>query len=68
MCVPKDITSLERIKRTDLERQRRIVGSLIIYSILVYITGALLLYFYIKPKLWLDRFLYCLPLIVFPLL
>jgi len=65
---PKDITSLERSKRTDIESQRRIVGSLIVYSVLVYISGAILLYFYFKPTLWLDRFLYCLPLIVFPLL
>ena len=64
----QDITSLERTKRTDVESQRRIVGSLIIYSILIYIGGVLLLYFYFKPTLWRDRFLYSLPLIVFPLL
>lgn len=66
--VSQDITSLERTKRTDVESQRRIVGSLIIYSILIYIGGVLLLYFYFKPTLWRDRFLYSLPLIVFPLL
>ena len=64
----QDITSLERLKRSDVERQRRIVGSLIVYSVLIYISGALLLYFYFMPTLWFDRFLYCLPLIVFPLL
>jgi len=64
----KDITSLERSKRTDVESQRRVVGSLIVYSVLIYIGGAVLLYFYFMPTLWLDRLLYCLPLIIFPLL
>ena len=60
--------SLERSKRTDVERQRRVVGSLIIYSVVIYITGAVLLYFYFMPALWLHRLFYCLPLIVFPLM
>jgi len=68
MFVDKDITSLEQSKRSDVESQRRIVGSLIIYSVVIYVTAALLLYFYFMPKLWFDRFFYCLPLIVFPLL
>lgn len=67
-CLEKDITSLERLKKTDIERQRRIVGSLIIYSILIYISSAVVLYFYFMPKLWRDRFFYCLPMILFPLL
>lgn len=67
-CLEKDISSLERLKKTDIERQRRIVGSLIVYSVLIYISSAILLYFYFLPKLWLDRFFYCLPMILFPLL
>jgi len=64
----KDITSLERSKKTDVERQRRIVGSLIVYSIVIYISGAILLYFYFMPTRWFDRLFYCLPFIIFPLL
>jgi SpoVK/Ycf46/Vps4 family AAA+-type ATPase len=64
----KDIVRLERLKQTDTEQQKRIVASLVLYSVIFYVVAALTFYFYFMPTLWFDRVLYSLPLLIFPLL
>lgn len=63
----QEIDKLEGSRKKHQERQRRLIATLILYSILTYIGGALVFYFYFFPEKWKERFLYSLPLLVFPL-
>ena len=65
--VLQEIDKLEGSRKKHQERQRRLIATLILYSILTYIGGALVFYFYFFPEKWKERFLYSLPLLVFPL-
>lgn len=64
----KEIRSLEASNRVNLDRQKRIIGSLILYSVLLYVTATLLFYFFYLPERWRDRLKYCVPLVIFPFL
>lgn len=64
----QEIDKLEGYRKKNQERQRKFIATLILYSILTYILGALVFYFYFFPEKWKERFLYSLPLLVFPLM
>ncbi|XP_078580503.1 endoplasmic reticulum junction formation protein lunapark-A-like isoform X2 [Branchiostoma floridae x Branchiostoma japonicum] len=64
----KEIQSLEQFKRHNEELQRRYVGGLLIYSIVLYIAAAVMFYFLFFPEGWEERVLRSLPLLMFPLL
>lgn len=64
----QEIDKLEGYRKKNQERQRKFIATLILYSILTYILGALVFYFYFFPEKWKERFLYSLPLLVFPLI
>lgn len=63
----KEIDQLEGSRKKHQERQRRLIATLILYSIVIYIGGAVVFYFYFFPDKWKERLLYSLPLLVFPL-
>lgn len=67
-AIEKDITYLQKCRRQNQELQKRVVASLLLYSILVYILALPLFYFFYLPESWQDRALYSLPLLIFPLL
>ncbi|XP_078661123.1 endoplasmic reticulum junction formation protein lunapark-B-like isoform X2 [Branchiostoma floridae x Branchiostoma belcheri] len=64
----KEIQSLEQFKRHNEELQRRYVGGLLIYSIVLYIAAAVMFYFLFFPEGWQERVIRSLPLLMFPLL
>ena len=64
----KEIESLENVKRTNLERQKKIIGSLILYSVLLYIGTAVFFYFYQWQRDWKHRIVYLTPLLIFPVI
>ncbi|XP_066300218.1 endoplasmic reticulum junction formation protein lunapark-A-like isoform X2 [Branchiostoma lanceolatum] len=64
----KEIQSLEQFKRHNEELQRRYVGGLLIYSIVLYIAAAVMFYFLFFPEGWQERVVRSLPLLTFPLL
>ena len=68
ISIRQKIQALEESKKTNVEKQRRLIGALILYSVLLYAVAALVLYFYSRPASWPDRVLYSSPLAVFPVL
>ena len=64
----QEIDAIEKLKKGNLESQRKIIGSLLLYSVLLYIIAALVFYFYYLPTEWQDRVKYSAPLLVFPLM
>lgn len=49
--------------------QKKIVASLVIYSILIYLVAAIIFFVYYFPVLdALRKLLYCLPLLAFPIM
>jgi len=64
----KDIQALEALKKGNVESQRRIVGGLILYSILLYISAAVVFYLWFLPEDTKHRILSALPLLFFPVL
>ncbi|GFR99573.1 protein lunapark-like [Elysia marginata] len=66
--IDKDINRLQKNRKQNQERQKKIVTSLLIYSIAAYVLSAIIFFVYYFPDTWKLRFLYCLPLLIFPLL
>ncbi|KAK7495623.1 hypothetical protein BaRGS_00013070 [Batillaria attramentaria] len=66
--IDKDISSLQKNRRSNQELQKRIAASLLLYSILLYIVAVVVFYFFYFPDNWPDRALYSLPLVIFPFL
>lgn len=63
----KDLKALEsNLQRTE-QLRRKFIGSLVLYSILLYILAALVCYFYDFPKSWKAKIVRSIPLLVFPL-
>uniref|UniRef100_UPI00358F07AB endoplasmic reticulum junction formation protein lunapark n=1 Tax=Myxine glutinosa TaxID=7769 RepID=UPI00358F07AB len=66
--IEQEIALLEE-KRERAERQQRLwIGRLVFYSALFYCCAAALFWFWYFPDLWLDRLLFILPFIIFPIL
>ncbi|RUS79063.1 hypothetical protein EGW08_013168 [Elysia chlorotica] len=66
--IDKDINRLQKNRKQNQERQKKIVTSLLIYSIAAYVLSAIIFFVYYFPDTWKLRFLYSLPLLIFPLL
>lgn len=66
--IDKDISSLQKHRRSNQELQKRIAARLLLYSILLYIGAVVAFYFFYFPDNWPDRALYSTPLLVFPFL
>lgn len=64
----KEIQALEALKKGNVESQRRIVGGLILYSILAYIVAAVVFYLWFLPEDTSRRVISALPLLFFPVL
>lgn len=63
----QDLKALEsNLQRTE-QLRRKFIGSLVLYSILLYILAALVCYFYDFPKSWKAKIVRSIPLLVFPL-
>ncbi|KAK3930567.1 Endoplasmic reticulum junction formation protein lunapark-B [Frankliniella fusca] len=64
----KEITSIEKYRTSTEQRQRRIVGQLVVYSVGFYVLASALFYFYWFPSTLREQ-LYCItPLLLFPIL
>ncbi|KAH0553791.1 endoplasmic reticulum junction formation protein lunapark-A isoform X2 [Cotesia glomerata] len=62
------IKKIEQYGQTTEQRHKKIVGTLIIYSVLLYVVTAVLFYFYFFPASLYDQLFYITPLLIFPLL
>ncbi|CAG5119008.1 unnamed protein product [Candidula unifasciata] len=66
--IDKEISRLQRNRKVNQDRQKHIVTSLLIYSIVVYVFAAVIFFCVYFPDTWQLRLLYSLPLLVFPFL
>ncbi|XP_021936390.1 protein lunapark-A isoform X2 [Zootermopsis nevadensis] len=64
----KRIKSIEENRLHTEQRQRKIVGHLILYSVVVYIIAAAIFYFLCFPASLQDQLFYITPLLVFPII
>ncbi|KAF7992455.1 hypothetical protein HCN44_001780 [Aphidius gifuensis] len=62
------IKKIEQYGTTTEQRHKKIVGTLLIYSVLLYIVTAVVFYFYFFPASLYDQLFYITPLLIFPLL
>ncbi|XP_043285047.1 endoplasmic reticulum junction formation protein lunapark-B isoform X4 [Venturia canescens] len=61
------IKEIQQYGQTTEQRHKKIVGTLIIWSVALYIIAAVVFYFYFFPASLRDRFFYITPLLIFPL-
>ncbi|XP_064644430.1 endoplasmic reticulum junction formation protein lunapark-B-like isoform X2 [Lineus longissimus] len=66
--IDKEMESLHKLRRQNLQSQKRVIGQLILWSIVIYVAIALLFYFCYFPKNWKERLIHTTPLLFFPLL
>jgi len=64
----QNIEALEKSRKTTIEKRKHLIGSLILYSIILYFGAVLLIYFCYLPESVSDRIKYTLPLAIFPVL
>ncbi|XP_063976460.1 endoplasmic reticulum junction formation protein lunapark-B isoform X2 [Diachasmimorpha longicaudata] len=62
------IKEIQQYGQTTEQRHKKIVGTLIIYSVILYVVTAVLFYFYFFPAALYDQLFYIIPLLIFPLL
>ncbi|KOC68357.1 Protein lunapark-B, partial [Habropoda laboriosa] len=62
------IKEIERYGHTTEQRHKKIVGTLILYSVILYIISAFIFYFYFFPASLYDQIFYIIPLLIFPIL
>nr|XP_012144656.1 PREDICTED: protein lunapark-B [Megachile rotundata]XP_012144657.1 PREDICTED: protein lunapark-B [Megachile rotundata] len=62
------IKEIERYGQTTEQRHKKIVGTLILYSVILYIVTAFIFYFYFFPASLYDQIFYIIPLLIFPIL
>lgn len=62
------IKEIERYGHTTEQRHKRIVGTLILYSVILYIISAFIFYFCFFPASLYDQIFYIIPLLIFPIL
>ena len=63
----QDLKALESSQERTERLRKKFIGSLILYSILLYVVAALVCYFYDFPKSWRARAVRSIPLLVFPI-
>lgn len=66
--IDKEISRLQKNRKDNQDRQKRIATSLLIYSFILYVLSALIFFFLYFPDTWSLRLLYSLPLLAFPFL
>ncbi|GIY47015.1 endoplasmic reticulum junction formation protein lunapark-B [Caerostris darwini] len=64
----KEIEALEEYKRSTEVQQKAVIGSLVFYSVLLYIIVACVFLFYSYPVTTKDRIIYAIPFLIFPFL
>lgn len=62
------IKDIEKYSQNTEQRHKKIVGSLILYSAILYIITAFIFYFYFFPASLYDQIFYIIPLLIFPIL
>ncbi|XP_066593400.1 endoplasmic reticulum junction formation protein lunapark-B [Prorops nasuta] len=62
------IKEIEKYGQTTEQRQKKVIGRLVIYSVILYIMTALIFYFYFFPASLYDQIFYIVPLLIFPIL
>ncbi|KAK8729976.1 hypothetical protein OTU49_008416 [Cherax quadricarinatus] len=63
--IQKDVAEIEEYRETTEQRQKRLVGSLVLYSIVLYLMAAVIFYFYYFPDTLQEKLLYATPFIFF---
>ncbi|XP_047498344.1 endoplasmic reticulum junction formation protein lunapark-A-like isoform X2 [Penaeus chinensis] len=66
--IQKDVLQIEEYGAHTQQRQKRLVGSLVLYSAIFYLIAVAVFYFYYFPPQLQERLLYATPFIVFPFL
>ncbi|ROT81320.1 Protein lunapark [Penaeus vannamei] len=66
--IQKDVLQIEEYGANTQQRQKRLVGSLVLYSAIFYLIAVAVFYFYYFPPQLQERLLYATPFIVFPFL
>ncbi|XP_014597994.1 PREDICTED: protein lunapark-B isoform X1 [Polistes canadensis] len=62
------IKEIQEYGQNTEQRHKKIVGTLVIYSVALYITTAFIFYFYFFPASLYDQLFYITPLLIFPIL
>ncbi|XP_068233006.1 endoplasmic reticulum junction formation protein lunapark-A-like isoform X4 [Palaemon carinicauda] len=65
--IQKDVLDIQEYHIHTQQRQKRLIGSLVLYSIVLYLVAAVVFYFYYFPPTLQEQLLYATPFIVFPL-
>ncbi len=66
--IEKRMDALLNLKRRDTQREKQYMGSLLLYSGILYLMMALFFYFYYEAKDWKGRATQILPFLLFPVL
>ncbi|KAK4299269.1 hypothetical protein Pmani_028444 [Petrolisthes manimaculis] len=66
--IQKDVEDIEQYSQHTEQRQKRLVGYLVLYSIVLYLGAAVVCYFHYFPTTLQHQLLYATPFIVFPFL
>lgn len=62
----QDIKALQSSQQRTENLRKKFIGSLILYSVVMYILAALVCYFYDFPNSWKAKIVRSIPLLVFP--
>lgn len=66
--IDRNITHLEKFRKANQDLRQKVIGKLILYSVMLYICGAFGLYFFFMPQEWTYRLYGLLPFFFFPFL
>lgn len=66
--IEEKINSIEKFRVFTEQRQKKIVGHLILYSVALYVLAAFVFYFYFVPASLRERVFYIIPLLIFPVI
>lgn len=66
--IEEKISSIEKFRIFTEQRQKKIVGHLILYSVALYVLAAFVFYFYFVPASLRERVFYIIPLLIFPVI
>lgn len=62
------IKEIQEYGQNTEQKHKKIVGTLVIYSVVLYITTAFIFYFYFFPASLYDQIFYITPLLIFPII
>ncbi|XP_075219524.1 zinc-ribbon metal-binding protein lunapark [Lycorma delicatula] len=66
--IEEKIQDIEKYRLETEQRQKKVVGKLVVYSVGVYVLAAAVFYFLFFPASLRDRLFYIIPLLVFPII